>query len=42
MTEKKKPYKGGDPNYKPSKEPKEYTKSIHIPPWMRATKKGST
>ena len=34
-------YKGGDPNYKPSKEPKDFSKNIIIPPHMRATKKGS-
>jgi hypothetical protein len=40
MSEKK-PYKGGDPNYKPSTKPKDFTKAVHIPPHMRATKKGS-
>ena len=36
MSEEKKPYKGGDPNWKPSKEPKDFTKNIVIPPHMRA------
>ena len=29
-------YKGGDPNYKPDKKPKDFTKNIIIPPHMRA------
>jgi hypothetical protein len=36
MSEEKKPYKGGDPNYKPSKEKKDFTKSIIVPPHMKA------
>lgn len=33
---KKPPYKGGDPEYKPDNTKKDFTKSIIIPPNMRA------